>query len=395
MERRRADIELLAEKLQYSPAVAILGARQVGKTTLALQAAKLLQKEYLYLDLESGLDLAKLSDDPETFLDFYKDKLVILDEVQVMPVLFTRLRSIIDRHRVNGRFLLLGSASPHLVNGVSESLAGRVSYLDLNPFRLSELYPDFAQQKHWFRGGFPRAILANSDAEYQDWASGFVRSYVERDLSHLFGYNLNPEINRKLWLMLAHLHSSILNTEDLGRSLGVTAPVAARYTDFITGAFLTYKLLPWHTNNGKRLVKSPKIYIKDTGLLHHLHRINTLEDLLLHPIVGASWEGYVIEQIMYHKPAELDLYYYRTHSGTEVDVVLVQGNRPISCIEIKYSNAPKVNKGFFIGIEDLATEKNYIITPGSDTYPLKQAVVCSLWDFIQGHLPHIGRRTSI
>lgn len=390
MNKLRADIQILAEKLSYSPAVAILGARQVGKTTLALQAAEVLKKEYLYLDLESGQDLSKISDDPESFLNFYKDKLVIIDEVQVMPLLFTRLRSIIDKHRVNGRFLLLGSASPHLVHGVSESLAGRISYLDLNPFRLTEIYPDASVQKHWYRGGFPRAILATTDNEFHDWAASFVRSYIERDLSHLFGYNLNPVINRKLWMMLAHLHAGQLNTEELARSLGVTAPVANRYTDFLVGAFLAYKIMPWYSNNGKRLVKTPKIYLKDSGILHHLHRIHSLEDLLNHPIVGASWEGYVMEQIMYHKPASLDLFYYRTHSGTEVDAVLVKGNQPISCIEIKYSNAPKVSKGFFIGISDLVTEKNYILTPHSDTYPHKNATVCSLWDFIQQHLPGLG-----
>ncbi|MFN8438422.1 MAG: ATP-binding protein [Cytophagales bacterium] len=395
MDRRRADIELLATKLGYSPAVAILGARQVGKTTLAKQAAEVLDKDYIYLDLESGQDLAKLNEDPETFLDYYKDKLVIIDEVQVMPLLFTRLRSIIDRHRVNGRFLLLGSASPHLVKGVSESLAGRVSYLDLNPFRLSELYPDFSMQKHWYRGGFPRAILANSDTEFQDWAAGFVRSYVERDLSHLFGYNLNPELNRKLWLMLAHVHSGIFNAEELARSLGVTAPVASRYTDFLAGAFLVYKIMPWYSNNGKRLVKAPKIYLKDSGLLHHLHRINTYEDLQHHPIVGASWEGYVIEQVMYHKPVDLDVYYYRTHSGTEVDLVLVRGNTPVSSIEIKYSNAPKVSKGFYVGIEDLGTHKNYVITPSSDTYPIKNALVCSLWDFVNRHLKQLAQTTEV
>jgi hypothetical protein len=185
----------------------------------------------------------------------------------------------------------------------------------------------------------------------------------------------------------------MLNTEDLSRSLGVTAPVAARYTDFMVGAFLIYTLQPWYNNNGKRLVKTPKIYIKDTGLLHHLHRITTLDDLMNHPIVGASWEGYAIEQILYHKPSTLDAYYYRTHSGTEVDLILVKGNTPIACIEIKYSNAPKVSKGFFIGIEDLQTKKNFIITPSSDSYPYKQATVCSLVDFIQKHLVHLDNNT--
>lgn len=389
MKIQRADIDTLIKKLSISPGVAILGARQVGKTTLALQAAEMLEKPFVYLDLESGQDLAKISDDPESYFDFHKEKLVIIDEIQAYPILFTRLRSVIDKHRVNGRFLLLGSASPHLVKGVSESLAGRISYLDLNPFRLLEIFPEFSQQRHWFRGGFPGTFLAESDTNYQDWVESFVRSYIERDLNLLFGYSFNPVLAKRLWQMLAHYHGQLFNAEELSRSLGISSPAVNRYVDFMVGAFLVYKISPWFANSGKRLVKSPKIYVKDSGIVHFLTAVKSYEELLGNPIIGASWEGYVMEQILYHKPQETDVYYYRTHTGTEIDAVLVKGNQPIGCIEIKFSNAPSISKGFFIGIEDLQTTKNFVITPSSDSYPHKGSIVCSLVTFLQDYLPEL------
>lgn len=389
MEIIRHEISLLHAKLNMAPAVAILGPRQVGKTTLAIQAAKSLDVGYIYLDMESGQDVAKLGDDPESFFEFYKDKLIVIDEIQAYPILFSRLRSIIDRDIRNGRFLLLGSASPNLVHGVSESLAGRISYLDLHPLKLSEITPNYSVQFHWFRGGFPRAFLAETDAVYADWMQSYIRTYIQTDLSTLFGFNLNPSITAKLWNMLAHLHGAIVNMQDLSRSVGVTAPVINRYIDFLEGAFLVYKLQPWFTNAGKRLVKAPKIYIKDSGILHSLLSISNIDNLNVHPIVGASWEGYVIEQIMYHADPTLQFFFYRTHTGTEIDLVIVKGAKPIAAIEIKYSNIPTPAKGFFIGIEDLQTIQNFIITPASDTYPHKNAWVCSLSTFIKDYLPHL------
>jgi predicted AAA+ superfamily ATPase len=387
MELLRLDIEKLKIKLKRAPAVVILGPRQVGKTTFAIQAAKASGKDYIYLDIESGQDVAKIGDDPEQFFDFHKDKLVILDEVQIMPVLFSRLRSIIDRNRTEGRFMLLGSASPNLVHGVSESLAGRVSYIDLPALRLQEVSPQYSQFQHWYRGGFPRAFLAKEDSEYLDWMESYIRSYIQTDLSVLFGYNLNPMITRKLWYMLAHNHGQIVNMQDISRSVGVTSPVINRYIDFLEGAFLIYKLSPWSSNSSKRLVKSPKIYIKDSGILHALIGIDSLDKLTLHPIVGASWEGYAIEQIMYHAPENLSFYYYRTHTGTEIDLVVVKQGVPIAAIEIKFSNIPTPSKGFYIGIEDLKTTQNFILTPSSDFYPHKNAWVSSLEYFIKNHLP--------
>lgn len=345
--------------------------------------------DYLYLDMESGQDIAKLGDDPEFFLEFYKDKLVIIDEVQAMPVLFSSLRSIIDRNRTNGRFMLLGSATPHLVHGISESLAGRVNYIDLHPLRLQEITPNYNMQFHWYRGGFPKAFLAKNDAAFIDWMESYIRTYIQIDLSTLFGYNLNPSITRKLWYMLAHVHSGVANIQDLSRSVGVTAPVINRYIDFLEGAFLIYKLHPWSNNAGKRLVKAPKIYIKDSGILHGLLGIKSLDDLVLNHMVGASWEGYVIEQIKYHANPNINFYFYRTHTGTEIDLLMVKAGKPIAAIEIKFSNVPTPSKGFYIGINDLNTKQNFIVTPSSDTYPHKNAMVCSLQVFIKEYLPNL------
>jgi predicted AAA+ superfamily ATPase len=381
---------LLARKLSYFPAVAILGPRQVGKTTFAKQVADSGLKESIYLDLESRADIAKLSSDPEAFLESHSDKLVIIDEAQQMPEIFTILRPVIDKNRVAGRFLLLGSASPSLVRGVSESLAGRISYLDLPPLMLSEILPQYNMNVHWFRGGFPNAFLAPDNHLFADWAESFTRSYVERDFNHLFGTNLNPTLMGRLWQMIAYNQSHIWNGEEYARSLGVTTPVINRYVEILEGAFLVRRLLPWYSNNGKRLVKAPKIYLRDTGVLHYWNRISNFEDLQGHPIVGASWESYVIEQIILQKNPDIDAYFYRTHSGAELDLVLVQGNKPLIGIEIKYTNAPSVSKGFYQSIEDLQTEKNFVITPNSDTYPVKMATVCALSHFILKELGKIG-----
>lgn len=389
MEILRKDINTINDKLDITPAVVILGARQVGKTTLALQVAKSRNKDFLYLDLESNRDVSKLGDDPETFIEYHQDKLIILDEIQTQPHLFSLLRSLIDKNRNKGRFLLLGSASPNLVKGVSESLAGRISYFDLNPLKLSEVSSKFPQETHWFRGGFPLALLSKNDAAFTDWSESFIRTYVQSDLSYLFGHNLNPSISEKLLIMLANNHGNLLNVQNLSRSIGVTAPIINRYLDFLEGAFLIYRLHPWFPNVSKRLVKSPKVYIKDSGLLHSMLNIETFAQLTFNPAIGASWEGYAIEQILYHKKQTLKPYFYRTHTGSEIDLVLVYANKPVVSIEIKYSNAPKPSKGFFIGTNDLQTNKNFIITPNSDTYPLKNAIVCKLESFINEFLEEL------
>ncbi|MDX9943086.1 MAG: ATP-binding protein [Bacteroidales bacterium] len=387
MEVRREDIAVIQTRLDQFPAVVILGPRQVGKTTLALQIGKNWKKPFVYLDLESSRDVAKLGDDPETFFDHHQDKLVILDEIQSQPHLFAILRSVIDRKRERGRFLLLGSATPDLVKGVSQSLTGRIGYFDLNPLKLTEAAPFFSPERHWHRGGFPLALLAEDDTAYMEWIQSFIRSYIQTDLSYLFGHNLNPSISEKLLFMLANSHGQLMNAQDFARSIGVTSPVISRYIDFLEGAFLVYRLQPWFTNLPKRLVKSPKVYIKDSGLLHGLHYIETFDQLTLHPVIGASWEGYAIEQVSYHMSNQLKPYFYRTQTGAEIGLVLVRANKPLVSIEIKYSNAPKPTKGFFVAIDDLKTTRNFIITPSSDTYPLGNATVCSLSAFIRDFLP--------
>jgi uncharacterized protein len=314
----RDDIQNIRYKLEISPAVVILGARQVGKTTLALQIAENSEKPFVYLDLESYRDAAMLGDDPETFFDYHRDKLIILDEIQIKPHLFSLLRSVIDKLRVPGRFLLLGSATPELVRGVSESLAGRVSYLDMNPLKLNEVIAEFTMEHHWYRGGFPLALLAENDVVFMDWMQSYARSYIQSDLSALFGQNLNPQISEKLLMMLAHRHGQLLNVQDLSRSLGVTSPTVSRYIDFLEGAFLIYRLQPWFPNISKRLVKSPKVYVKDSGFLHGLLYIGSFDQLTLHPAIGASWEGYAIEQILYHKPNHLKACFYRIHPTNSI-----------------------------------------------------------------------------
>ncbi|HEX8356447.1 MAG TPA: ATP-binding protein, partial [Segetibacter sp.] len=270
--------------LRRFPAVAILGARQVGKTTMAKQIASEQKKPTLYLDLENPLDVRRL-EDPFTFLTDNKDKCIIIDEVQTIPSLFAVLRAVIDKDRRNGRFILLGSASPQLVKGVSESLAGRIAYRELSPVNLAELPGKISMNKHWLKGGFPSALLARSDKTAAEWINSFVRSYIERDLAYLFGVDLSGTTIGRLMSMLAHVNGSVLNVEMISRSLGVTAPTVNRYIDFLEGAFLVHRLPAFFINTRKRLVKAPKIYIRDSGLLHQLSNVPDVNTLMGHPVV--------------------------------------------------------------------------------------------------------------
>jgi hypothetical protein len=382
----------LRDCLAEFPAVAILGPRQVGKTTLAKQLAAESGKSAIYLDLERPSDREKLGD-AETYLSNHNDKCVIIDEVQTLPHLYATLRPLIDEHRVPGRFLLLGSASPALVKGVSESLAGRVAYVELGQINISEaLQYGIPMDKHWFRGGFPEALLATSNKQFNRWSEYFVRSYVERDMEFIFGVEFSQPVLRNLWNMLAHLNGTVLNKDSLARSLGITSPTVSRYLDYMEGAFLVNRLPAWFVNAKKRLVKSPKIYLRCSGLVHQLVGLNDFEQLQGHPVVGGSWEGYVVEQIQQLKSVGIALFYYRTQNGAEADIVLVKGITPIACIEIKYSNAPQISAGFYTSIADLKTKHNFVITPATETYPLKDKImVCNLSDFIKNYLPSLGQ----
>jgi len=307
-----------------------------------------------------------------------------------MPEIFSILRSVIDSNRRNGRFLLLGSASPNLVYGVTESLAGRISFLELGPFKIQELTRSgYDWRSHWLKGGFPQAFLTENNMAWSDWMASFIKTYTERDFRLLFGINLNSVAIAKLWQMLAYNQGNIWKAEMYANSLGVSAPTANRYFEFLEGAFLVHRLQAFTGNTNKRMVKAPKVYVKDSGLVHYMNRINDNDTLQSHPIIGASWEGYVIQQIYASKPEDMEIYFYRTQNGAEVDVVLAKANQPIACIEIKLSNAPAVSRGFYNCIDDLGTTKNYIIIPSSDTYPIKNIWVCNLEVFLMKFLMEI------
>jgi len=381
-------LQAIVEKaLERSPSVAILGPRQVGKTTLA----KIIANSHvnsLYLDLENPLDRRKL-EDAYSYIRSLSHTCIILDEVQLMPELFSILRPLIDEDRSPGRFILLGSASPSLVKGVSESLAGRISYMELTGIGLTELPVEKGYKRHWFMGGFPNALLAEEE-NGKDWLDDFIRSYIERDLGHLFGVELSPVILRNFWSMLAHTNGNIWNAEVFARSLGVSATTVLRYFAFLEGGYITRRLPPWFVNSKKRLVKSPKVYIRDTGILHRLLNIPDYDSLLGHPGVGGSWEGYVIEQIYQRKPSDIELFYYRTQAGAECDLVLVKGISPLACLEIKLSNTPAVSKGFISCSEDLQPKYKYIITPESETFTTKHGVcITNLYYFIDVLLQEI------
>jgi hypothetical protein len=369
--------------LKEFPAVAIIGPRQVGKSTLAKQIATATKKPFVFLDMELQSDRRKLSD-PEAFFEANRNVMIIIDEIQQMPTLFSALRPEIDAKRKPGRFILTGSADPALIKGISESLAGRIAYASLAPFSLVELSTTkYSVSQHWFRGGYPNALLAKTDDAFHRWMENYIQTFVQRDLQILFDIQLSSTITRNLWTMLANNNSGLLNTETYARALGITGPTVKRYIQFLEGAFLIRLLQPWFANSTKRLVKSPKVYIRDTGILHHLTHINTAKHLMGTIVVGHSWEGYVIEEIIKQLPSHLLPYFYRTSHGAELDLVLVKNGKPFVGIEVKHSKAPVASDGFYNSIADLNTAHNFIIYTGHDVYPIKQKViVCGLSSFL-------------
>lgn len=381
----RSLITELIERINHFPVTCIIGPRQVGKTTLAKRLMNQIEKECIYLDLELPEDQNKLLE-PQLYLEQHSEKCVILDEIQRIPQLFPVIRGLIDRHRVPGRFIILGSASPEFLKQSSETLAGRIVYKELTTFNFSEIAKDYDMTQHWFRGGFPDAMLSQNDDICRVWLRNFIQTYLERDLP-LLGLTVNPVLMRRLWSMLAHFHGGIWNATNFAKAIGVSSPTINRYVEFLEAAFILNRLQPFFLNLKKRLVKSPKVYIRDSGLLHSLTGITNFETLQGNILLGASWEGYVIEQIKQIVPEEINLYYYRTHNGTESDVVLVRGNKALSCIEIKYTSTPKLSKGFQLSIDDLKTENNFIVIPQSETYRFSQKViVCSLFELLTKHI---------
>ena len=375
----------IAKLLKQFPAVAILGPRQVGKTTLAKQLAAASKKQTVYIDLEKQQDRNQL-EDVDSFLETHKKYCVIIDEVQTMPEVFTALRPAIDEYRKAGRFILLGSASPKLVKGVSETLAGRISYTQLTPFMYNEVAAKTTMQKHWFKGGFPNSLLAKNDTQSKQWIADFIETYILRDMSFIFNTEINARIMRYLWAMIANNQGSIWNAENYARALGVSAPTVLRYINFLEGAYLLRRLHPFFVNVNKRLVKAPKVYIRDSGLLHQLCNIDNMAHLQKNVLIGASWEGYVIEEICKILPANVQPFYYRTQAGTECDLILVKGITVQACIEIKLSNAPTLSKGFFESIKDLKPKQSFVITPNASTFTLPNGTIASnLSNFINNY----------
>jgi hypothetical protein len=386
----RALSTTMIRALRIFPALAILGARQVGKTTLARQLSGKIKTKTHYVDLERPSTLAAIMREPEEYFAAYENYCVIIDEIQRMPSLFPLLRSLIDEKRKPARFILTGSASPDLLKGAAESLAGRIMYCQLNPIGLHELPDKITLKQHWLRGGFPVPLLMKTNAMRIEWMDSFVTTYIERDLPVLFDVKFSTVTMRKLWQMLAHIHGNILNTENVGNSLEITGTTLKRYLDFLEGAFIVHRLPPFYKNIGKRLVKAPKVYINDSGILHFLLNIHSETDLLNHPGLGASWEGYVISQIMYAKDTRLDAHYYRTHAGAECDLVLARGHEVKAAIEIKYSQSAAITKGFHNSIADMKSKNNFMITPMDADYLSKEGIRrVGLKTFISKYLPKL------
>ncbi len=371
--------------IQHFPATVLLGARQVGKTTLARMLDGKISRPLFYLDLERPSDTEKLRD-PELFLGPLRDHCVVIDEVQVMPHLFAVLRPLIDEHRVAGRFVLLGSAAPSVIRGASETLAGRVAYLELSPLSLTEVQPYITQAEHWFLGGIPEVLLSANTDLAQERLQQFARTFAERELTAI-GQEVTAPMMLRLWQMLAHLHGQTTNVQEVSNSLGIATKTVNRYLDLLEGGFMTRRLQPWFINLGKRLTKSPKTYLRDSGMLHALLRINSADALAGHPVCGASWEGYVIEQIIRTAGPRWEYFFYRTQQGAEIDLLLITPTGKVVAIEVKYSNAPQVSKGFYVSLEDVKPDFAYVVVPNTDPYSKPNNVrVCGLQYFLQEEL---------
>lgn len=356
----------LKTALGRSPVTALLGPRQCGKTTLARQLSE--HQKSTFFDIESLPDRRRLQN-PELMLGSLTD-LVVLDEIQEMPELFQVLRVLVDRPDNQARFLILGSASPEIIKSASESLAGRLEFIELQGFDLSETGTN-SWEKLWLRGGFPRSFLADSEEDSLAWREGFIRTFLERDIPQL-GISIPSVTMRRFWTMLAHYHGQTWNAAEIGRSMGLSDKTVRSYLDILTGTFMIRQLQPWFENLGKRQVKSPKIYFRDTGLLHSLLDIPNGHNLLGHPKVGASWEGFVLEQAMQilHPNAE---YFWGTHAGAELDLVFQSGGNRYG-IEIKFNEAPTLTPSMRIASSELSLEHLWIIYPGNETYPVMKNI---------------------
>lgn len=377
MIHRHADAEV-RDRLQDMPAVVLLGPRQVGKTTLARQIAADWPGGAVYLDLERPADQLRL-DDADSYLRAQRGKLVVMDEIHRAPGVFEVLRGIIDDHRLAGQragqFLLLGSAALDLMRQSSETLAGRVAYVDMVPVSTQEAAAaNVDDATLWLRGGFPDSLLAADDRRSLNWRRDFIRSYLERDVP-MFAPRLPAETIGRLWTMLAHQQGGVLNQARIASALGVSNPTIDRYIDLLVDLQLVRRLRPWSGNVGKRLVKSPKVYVRDSGVLHGLLELETMDALLGHPVSGLSYEGHCIDNLVQAAGQRRVPYFYRTHVGAEIDLLLERGGRPEIAIEIKRSMAPSLERGFGVACDDLGIEQRYVVYPGSERFPLRQGAV--------------------
>lgn len=366
--------DAVAQRLKAAPAVVLLGPRQVGKTTLARHIAEGWGTGSLYLDLERPADRRRL-EDPDAYLRAQQGKLVVIDEIQRAPNLFEVLRGIIDGRREEGNryghFLLLGSASIELMRQASESLAGRIAIIDLPPLVLDEVLPEaITETALWLRGGFPESLLAADDAASLTWRRDFIRSYLERDVP-MFAPRLPAETVGRLWTMLAHQQGALLNQARLASSLGISAPAVNRYIDLLVDLKLIHRLSPWSGNLGKRLTKSPKVYIRDSGLVHALLELESADDVMGHPVAGPSYEGMVIENLLAAAGPRRSASFFRTVDGSEIDLVLERGGTPDMAIEVKRSSAPSPNRGFAIACDDLGITQRYVVYPGREMFSLR------------------------
>lgn len=368
---KRHKLQTILSRLKQFPAVALLGPRQVGKTTLAEHIAQLglTGREAIYLDLEAGHDREKLAD-PVAYLTAHEDKLVILDEVQRSPDLFQALRGLIDKGRMRnlnaGRFLLLGSASIDLLQQSGETLAGRIAFVELGPLDVLEV-DEVDYGKLWTRGGFPNSFLADSDADSALWRESFIRTYLERDVPQL-GPRIPAETLRRFWTMLAHLQGGLFNAAQLARALAVDGKTIMRYLDLMVDLLLVRRLPPFHANLGKRLVKSPKIYVRDSGIVHALLGLDNQETVLGHPVAGGSWEGFVLENLLNHAPDRARASFYRSAAGAEIDLLLEMPGGHYWAIEIKRGLAPRLEKGFYHARADIKPERSFIVYSGQERY---------------------------
>jgi uncharacterized protein len=373
------------ESLSYLPVVAILGPRQVGKTTLVKQLVSKLEKPNIYLDLEYFADQEKIRAAPDIYFQEHENAVVILDEIQRMPELFPLLRVMIDKNRKPGRFIILGSASPELLRQSSETLAGRIVYFEMQPIHYQEIKQSISYKTHWLRGGFPDALLAPDDNIFFLWFKGFLQTYIERDLPAL-GLPASPDMMRNMVRMLTNVNGGLLNYSDLADSLNISQPTVKTYLDYLESAFLIRRLKPYYINIGKQLVKSPKLFFRDTGVLHHLMGIQDFEGLHGSIGLGNSWEAYIIQQIIANLKFGVEPYFYRTKDKSELDLLLVQNSKVKATLEIKYGNAPNISRGNTVAIQDLDANINLVVTPQADDYWFRPNLrVCNLttmWGYL-------------